>query len=77
MIISNLEKTLASQTIYLYLTMNKLYTDIDYSFLDKVTITELELFFANTNLTRDERNKVVKMISQSYDKGHIDGDSGN
>ncbi len=77
MIISKLEKTLASQTNNLYLTINKLYTDIDYSFLDKVTTAELELFFANTNLTRDERNKIVKMLSQTYDKGHIDGDSGN
>mgnify|MGYP003426253179 CR=1 FL=1 len=51
--INKLRKTLESQKNNLYLTMNKLYTDIDYSFLDKVTITELELFFANTNLTRE------------------------
>jgi hypothetical protein len=57
--------------------MNKIWSDIDYSYLDKKTITELELFFANTDLSREQRNKVVEFLGRSYDKGHLDGDSGN
>jgi len=53
--------------------MNNIHSDISYSFLDKRTIKELELFFANSNLSREEKNTVVKFITESYDKGHEDG----
>jgi len=49
----------------------KLYTDLDYSYLSEKIKAELEILFANTNLTRKERNKIVELLGKSFDEGNL------
>lgn len=51
---------------------SKLYADLDYSFLSSATKNELELFFANTNLTREERNKIINFLGKAFDEGSLE-----
>lgn len=50
----------------------KIYADVDYSFLSKATQNELELFFANSNLTREEHAKIIKLLGRAYDEGSLE-----
>ena len=45
-----------------------IYTDKDYNFLDEDIIQDLELFFANTNLSREQRNKIVDLLTRTRDQ---------
>ena len=47
-----------------------LYTDRALDFLNEDIAKRLEIFFANTNLSREQRNEIVDFLTDAYDTGY-------